>query len=391
VPEQPAVPTATPADGARTSGATVTHRIPAPGGTWRSWLPIPALIAGLAAVAVGFGSAAPSRAGGQAPTRGTPGVARVLAETDQVRAGPAFAEVNGLADGLGTLWLTGGDATEVHALYSVNLVNSRGDGQAVLPSRLVMNPGDLAVGSGTVWVAVGGSVYRVDPVVAFTGGQVTRAFATLPGRGLVGDVAAAAGSVWLTDTANGRVYRFADASGRLEATVPVGVTAGAMAVGDGGIWVADADAHTVSRISVTGDRVNRTVTVPGVPNDIAASAGAVWVTNGTGGSVTSFSGPSGRAVTIRVGREPTGVAAAGDTVWVANTGDGTLSRISARRHVVVATVPVGSRPYAVAADRQGVWVALLGRPVMTAHAPGGRSPAAWQPPLCGSSGRYQPR
>jgi YVTN family beta-propeller protein len=96
--------------------------------------------------------------------------------------------------------------------------------------------------------------------------------------------------------------------------------------------------------------------------------------------VTDLDGAAGRAVTVRVGREPTGLAAIGNTVWVANTADGTLSRIDARRHVVVATVAVGTRPYAVAADRRGAWVALLGTPVMmhTSPAPSGSAgPWAW--------------
>jgi DNA-binding beta-propeller fold protein YncE len=140
---------------------------------------------------------------------------------------------------------------------------------------------------------------------------------------------------------------------------------------------------------VRHNRVDFVFTVPGVPSHIAASDGGLWVTDGTG-SVTVLDRASGRTLTVRVGGEPTGVAASGDSVWVASTADGTLSRIDARRHVVVATVRVGVRPYAVTADRRGAWVALLGRPVMMMDTPPGPargSPAAgllsWVAQLCG--------
>ena len=355
---------------------------------WRLWALMSVLALGGAPwVAVLATGAADLPLTARAPasvTVGGTGVVRVLASTDQVRAGPGFPEINGVADGLGSLWLTGGTAGRNHVLYAVNPATSHTEGSAVLPPRLVINPNDIAVGSGAVWVAVGTSLYRIEPLSTVTGAVVTRAFATLPHGGLIGDVAIDAGSVWITDTTRGRVYRFAASTGRLETVVMVGSTAGAMTVGDGGIWVADSDAHTLARISVTHNRVNSVLTVPGVPSHIAASKGALWVTDGAAGTVTVLGSPPGRVTTVRVGGQPTGVAAVGDTVWVANTADGTLSRIDARRHMVVATVPVGVRPYALAADGQGVWVAVLGRPVMHVPSePARKGPLAWLERLCG--------
>jgi len=350
---------------------------------WYRWILPTALVLAVMAGAVGLATGVASwnpavRSPAvrlAAPAAAGPAVVRVLSSTGQVRGGPSFPAVNGIASGLGRLWLTGGGAGQNHLLYALDPVTSRIDGRVALPSRLVMNPGDVATGSGAAWVAVGASVYRVGSAHALTGGAVAHAFATLPRGGIVGDLAVDAGAVWATDMAHGKVYRFAASTGRLEAVVPVGATAGAMAVGDGGVWVADAYAHAVSRISVTRNRVDSVLTVPGVPSHIAATDSGLWVTDGTGGVVTDLEGTAGRAVTVRVGREPTGLAASGDTVWVANTADGTLSRIDARRHMVVATVPVGTRPYAVAADWRGAWVALLGTPVMM-HTSPATSPSA---------------
>ena len=132
---------------------------------------------------------------------------RVLPGTSQVLSGPRLAEVNSLASGSGGLWLTGGGGAQNHLLYAVNPVTSRIDATVALPSRQVINPGDLAVGPGAVWVAIGASLYRVVP--GLTGPTVTHPFATLPHDGLIGDVVTAAGSVWVDDTTDGTVDRYA--------------------------------------------------------------------------------------------------------------------------------------------------------------------------------------
>ena len=362
---------------------------------WQVWILLPALALGMVACVVVLVTGALSSLLGVSPSArpaavasGGTGVVRVLASTGQVRAGPSFAELNGIADGLGGVWVTGGYARQNHLLYAVDPATGRVVGRVELPSRVVINPNDIAIGGGAVWAAVGASVYRVEPVSALSGAAVvTRAFAALPPSAVIGDLVVDAGALWVSDTTHGKVYRFAVSTGRLEAVVPVGGTAGAMAVGDGGVWVADVESHTVSRISVTHSRVDTVLTFPGPPNHIAATDDGLWATDGTGDVAAVLNGDRGRIVTVPVGAEATGLAATGDTVWVASTADGTLSRIDGRRPAVVATMHVGTRPYAVAADRQGAWVAVLGQPVM--DAPSGPSPSsaggelAWLQRLCG--------
>jgi YVTN family beta-propeller protein len=311
---------------------------------------------------------------------GGAGLMRVLPGTDRVLTGPSLAEVNGLADGMGSLWLTGGAAGRSHVLYAVSPVSSQIDATITLPSRLVINPGDLAVGPDAVWVAVGPSIYRVVP--GLSGRSVTRPFATLPHADLIGDVVTTAGAVWVDDTTRGTVYRYAAGSGRLEAAVPVGRTAGVLAAGDGGVWAADPDGLTVSRISLTSNRVDAVVHVPGAPTHLAAAGDRLWLTDGT--DSVRVVGPGGQLRSVHVAGQPTGLSAVGGSVWVASTGTGTLSRIDARRDAVLATVRVGERPYAVAATPQGVWVAVLGQPVMmhTGSAPGSAK-LGWLLRLCG--------
>ena len=322
---------------------------------------------------------------GPAPARTRPAggaaLVRVLPSGDRVLSGPQLSEVNGLASGMGGIWLTGGTAAHSHLLYAVNPATSRISAEVALPSRLVINPGDVAAGVGAVWVADGASLYRIVP--GLTGQTVTRPFATLPDGGLIGDVVTAGGSVWVDDTTDGTVDRYPATSGRPSASVTIGRTAGVMTAGDGGLWVADPDAHTVSRISLTRNRVNTVVTLPGPPTHLATSGDGLWVTDGTG-RVTAV-GPAGRIRTVRIGGQATGLAAGGGSVWVASTATGTLTRIDPRRHTVMATIRVGERPYAVAASPQVIWVAALGRPVvMHAPAPGpATGTLGWLLRLCG--------
>ena len=319
-------------------------------------------------------------AAGTGPRSGA-GLVRVLPAGDRVLGGPRLPEVNGLASGLGGIWVTGGTATRSHLLYAVNPATSRVSAAVTLPSRLVINPGDVAAGAGAVWVADGASLYRIVPGLA--GPAVTRPFATLPRGGLIGDVVAAAGAVWVDDTTDGTVYRYAATTGRRRAAVTVGPTAGVMTAGDGGLWVADPSTHTVSRISLTRNRVSAVITLPGPPAHLAAAGADLWVTDGTG-RVNAVS-PAGQIRTVRVGGQATGLAAAGGSVWVASTAAGTLSRIDPRRDTVMATIHVGERPYAVAATPQAVWVTVLGQPVMM-HTPSARSATGtlgWLLRLCG--------
>ena len=309
------------------------------------------------------------------------GLVRVLPAGDRVLSGPRLTEINGLASGLSGLWLTGGTATRSHLLYAVNPVTGQISTTVALPSQLIINPGDIAAGAGAVWVADGASLYRIVP--GLTGQTVTRPFATLPHGGLIGDVVTAGGAVWVDDTTNGTVHRYAATTGRASAAVTVGHTAGVMTAGDGGLWVADPDTHTVSRISLTRNRVNTVVTLPGPPTHLATYDDGLWVTDGTGRVNTVD--PDGRIRTVRVGGQATGVAAADGSVWVASTATGTLSRINPRRDTVMATIHVGQRPYAVAATPGAMWVAVLGQPVMM-HTPARRSATGtlgWLLRLCG--------
>jgi streptogramin lyase len=323
---------------------------------------------------------------GTYPAASGAGLVRVLPAGDRVLSGPRLPKVNSLASGLDSLWLTGGTARQNHFLYAVDPATGRLEATTTLPSRLVINPGDLAAGARAVWAAVGASLYRIVP--GQSGNAVTRPWATLPHGGLIGDVVSSAGSVWVDDATHGIVYRYparqsTAATGRPDAAITIGRSAGAMAAGNGGVWVADPDARTVSRISPARNRVDALVTTPGPPTHLTTASHSLWITDGTA-RVTVIR-THGHIRTVPVGGQPTGLATGAGSVWVASTTAGTLTRIDPDRYAVLDTIRVGERPYAVAASPRAVWVAVLGQPVMRhspAHGSAGNT-LSWLLRLCG--------
>ena len=337
-------------------------------------------VAALASLLPSLATAGTTRAVGGA------GLVRVLPAGDHVLSGPRLPGVNSLASGLDSLWLTGGTPRHSHVLYAVDPATGRIEDSTTLPSRLVVNPGDVAASAHAVWVAVGASLYRIVP--GESGNAVTQPFATLPRGGLIGDVVTSPGAVWVDDATRGTVYRYPAGrrtapTGRPDSAITIGRTAGVMAAGDGGVWVADPDARTVSRISPARDRVDEVVSTPGPATHLTTASHRLWLTDGTD-RVTAV-GAGGHTRTIPVGGEPTGLATGAGSVWVASTAGGTLTRVNPGRDTVTATVRVGERPYAVAASPQAIWVAVLGRPVMM-RVPAHRtasSTISWLLRLCG--------
>jgi DNA-binding beta-propeller fold protein YncE len=182
--------------------------------------------------------------------------------------------------------------------------------------------GDLAVGSGAVWVALEGAneVKRFDaatgrlldrfslpePTAVGVDGR-TVWVATAEGRlrsidvdtgevrvratiGLVTRIQAGQGGVWLK-TFDGKVLRLDRRTGRVVVQVPGTFTAADLAVGAEGVWVYDQHQGAVLRIDPGTNRVVRTIPVISRPlaeldsRVLALGAGAVWVVDKGGEAV----------------------------------------------------------------------------------------------------------
>jgi streptogramin lyase len=141
-------------------------------------------------------------------------------------------------------------------------------------------PTALAVDGQTLWVATGdGRLHRFDIA---TGAVTARATAELVTRIRVGQ-----GGMWAM-TADGKVLRLDRRTGRIVAQVSGTFQAADLAVGAEGVWAYDQRQGAVLRIDPGTDRVVRTIPVMSRPlveldsRVLALGDGAVWVVDKAG-------------------------------------------------------------------------------------------------------------
>ena len=185
-------------------------------------------------------------------------------------------------------------------------------------------PGQIALAAGSVWVtdSADHAVLRIE------NGQVRQVIRV--GAGPSG-IAVGSGAVWVANTLGGTVTRIDPGTDQVVQTIPVGNQPTGIAYGEGAVWVANTADHTVVGIDPRTGKVFRSVGLDASPTDLAVGAGAVWVTSQSSGQVFQIS-PDGRDVaTVKVGTGPGAIAASHGAVWVANTLDGTISRIDPSR------------------------------------------------------------
>jgi YVTN family beta-propeller protein len=215
-------------------------------------------------------------------------------------------------------------------------------------------PAGIAAGGGAVWVAngLGGTVSRIDPATNAVVQTIT------VGNGPSG-VAFGADFVWVTNSADGTVSRIDPDTGRVTNTYAAVVGGSGIAVGFGHVWIASPSSGSVVALDVTSGSVVSRIGVGVEPDAIALGARAVWVANRADATVSKID-PEIAAVTdtVQVGRGPDGIAAGPADVWVANREDGTLSRIDPTAGRVVKTVLLANPPRGLALSEQGVYVAV---------------------------------
>jgi YVTN family beta-propeller protein len=219
---------------------------------------------------------------------------------------------------------------------------------------------DVTTGAGAVWVAVGGSIMRIDP-------KTGRVVASLRG-GLAEGVNVGRRAVWLAGARGNpkAVMRIDRRTNRVEAVIPAGTWPRRVAVGPSGVWVVNSAPFfkrgTLVRIDPASNHVvGKPVRLGPAPSGIVVGVDSVWVTDALEGTVRRIDPATARIIaTIPVGRYPYGIAFGMGSIWVTNTDDNTVSRIERATSRVIATIPVGREPYGIAVARGSVWVANLG-------------------------------
>ena len=228
---------------------------------------------------------------------------------------------------------------------------------ATIPTGV--RPGDIAAAAGHIWVAnqADDTVTQIDPrrrsVVSTTSPGVSVAGLTADQRG-----------VWIGDERRLRLVRLDPGFKsvvpiRLGASSAIGEGSGPnlVAVGYGSVWVGSAYG-AIARVDPETRKVE-TVSMGNSPSAIATGAGSVWVTDDVDNTVARIDPASANAVTdtTPAGRGPSALDVGAGGVWVANTQDNAVARIDPRSAAVVDTIRVGRRPTGIAVGGGAVWVA----------------------------------
>jgi virginiamycin B lyase len=226
-------------------------------------------------------------------------------------------------------------------------------------------PYGMAFGAGSLWVAGGDHVTRIDPA----GNRVvaTIPLSTSSGHAAVGPsgLAFGAGAVWVPMAVPGAVWRIDPASNRVVARISLGGPlreAISVSATRGAVWIAsrgEGERGVLFRVDPARQRVVAELALDGVPTAVAASPTAAWVATAGGrvlvvdarrnrvaGSVNTGGGPLlGFSQTIALG---------GGGVWLAEPFAEQVVRIDPASRKVVARIQAGAATN-LAVGQGAVW------------------------------------
>jgi DNA-binding beta-propeller fold protein YncE len=227
-------------------------------------------------------------------------------------------------------------------------------------------PYGMAFGAGSLWVAGGDHVSRIDPVS-------NRVEATIPlgmgaGHAAVGPsgLAFGAGAVWVPMAVPGAVWRIDPASNRVVARISLGGPlreAISVSATRGAVWVAshgEGERGVLLRVDPARQRVVAEIPLDGVPTAVAASPTAAWVAT-TGGRVLVVDAKRNRvAGNVNTGGGPLlgfsqTIALGGGGVWLAEPFAEQVVRIDPANRRVVDRIPAGAATN-LAVGQGAVWV-----------------------------------
>jgi YVTN family beta-propeller protein len=272
-----------------------------------------------------------------------------------------------ISSGAGALWVANLDDQSVTRVD----VSSR---RVVRHIPIGGAPTALAAMRTAVWVAHGtGDVSKIDPRYDLV--TSTRPPAASAGffGGTVRSALAAFGSIWIVSP-DGVVLRLNADSAQRVGSVGVGNAPSAIAAGAGSVWVTNSADGTVTRID-PATLVATTFPVGHGPAGVAVNDAGAWVANaGDNTLVRVDTETNAVAGTTRVGDGPTAVLAMPTALWVANGRDGTVTRLDPHSGKVNKTIRLGGTPDALATAAGQVWVAI--------------APAPPRPPPAGGAARF---
>jgi YVTN family beta-propeller protein len=202
------------------------------------------------------------------------------------------------------------------------------------------------------------------PAAALPGPPRRRPWRVLAAVALLAAASVTAGVALTSGEASPRSAIMADgagavdpATGHVAASVPVGSAPAGIATGAGSIWVTNGADGTVTRIDPHGPHVEQTLVVGSLPAGVGYGAGAVWVANALDGSVSRIDPQANQVVqTISIGGRPIAVAAGLGAIWVAGAEGDTIVAIDPRSGVPRRFVQLEDSAGGVAIGFGALWV-----------------------------------
>jgi hypothetical protein len=267
----------------------------------------------------------------------------------------------GMAFGAGSLWVAGGDHVSridpaSNQLVATIPVGASGSGPAG------MGPSGVAFGAGAVWapVAVPGALWRIDPASDRVAAKISLG---RPLRETI-SVSATRGAVWVACRGEGQrgvLFRVDPARQRVVAEIPLDGVPTAVAANPAAVWVVTGGGRVLT-VDPKRNRVAHSVNTGGGPllgfgQTIALGAGGVWLAEPFAEQVVGIDPATRRVVArIRAGA-PTALAVGHGAVWAVSS-DGLL-RIDPDDHRVTVAVPAAELRLTllVATGGDAVWAA----------------------------------
>jgi ABC-type transport system substrate-binding protein/predicted Ser/Thr protein kinase len=200
---------------------------------------------------------------------GGPGVARIDARSQRITArwsvptrGFRVSDPAGIAAGAGSVWLARG--------AEVVRVDAR-SGRKLQRFALPITATLLAFAHGRLWAvsSENGQVEEIDPAT-----NTIAARARL--HGWVSALAITGGSVWASVVPDDVVFRLSEDDASIEGTSPAGRDPSALANAPGALWIADAAGRALTRIDL-GTQKRTELPLDGTPQLVREHAGLLWV------------------------------------------------------------------------------------------------------------------
>ncbi|MEN3283457.1 MAG: hypothetical protein V7607_4597 [Solirubrobacteraceae bacterium] len=190
-------------------------------------------------------------------------------------------------------------------------------------------PSGIAAGAGSVWLARGPEVVRVD---ADTGRVQHRFPLTITATLLQ----FAGGDLWAASSENGTVEKIDPAVDRIVATARLHGWLSAMTVAGGSVWVTEVPNDVVVRLNVDDASVEGQTRGAGGAESLAAAPGAVFVAGSRQRALAQLDIGSGRRTTIALAGSPRLVRYHDGLLWTAATPEPALPAAASGAQVRVA-------------------------------------------------------